>query len=101
MLTALLIVAAIGASWAARPSFLFTLLHGLGWNAVGYNGSEIETPTIDRLAADGAKLYRYYPFPCCTSTRVAGMTRHAPLRFEVLGPIFSRLFSALQGPLRE
>ena len=75
--------------------------HGLGWNAVGYNGSEIETPTIDRLAADGAKLYRYYPFPCCKSTRVAGMTRHAPLRFGVLGPIFSRLFSALQGPLRE
>ena len=29
VLTALLIVAAIGASWAARPNVLFMLAHGL------------------------------------------------------------------------
>ncbi len=85
-LTALLIVAAIGASWAARPNVVFMLAHDLGWNAVGCNGNEIDTPTIDRLADGGAKLYRYYPFPCCTSTQFAGMTRHSPLAVRDVGP---------------
>ena len=59
----------------------------LGWNDVGYNGSAIRTPTIDRPAAEGLRLDRHYAFPFCTPTRVALMTGRSPLRFGMAMPI--------------
>lgn len=40
-----------------------------GWNDVGYHGSEILTPEIDRLAGEGVKLESYYVQPLCTPSR--------------------------------
>ena len=51
------------------PHVLFILADDFGWNDVGYHGSEIHTPTLDRLAADGVKLDSYYVQPICTPTR--------------------------------
>ena len=36
---------------------------------MGYHGSEILTPEIDRLAAEGVKLESYYAQPLCTPSR--------------------------------
>lgn len=58
----------------------------LGWNDVGYHGSEIRTPTIDRLAAEGVILDRFYAHPVCSPTRSALMTGRSPLRTGVLIP---------------
>ena len=58
----------------------------LGWNDVGYHGSEIRTPTLDRLAAQGMVFDRFYVHPLCSPTRGALMTGRSPLRTGVLIP---------------
>ena len=35
----------------------------------GYHGSNVQTPTIDKLAAEGVKLENYYVQPLCTPSR--------------------------------
>ena len=52
-----------------RPHILFIVADDLGFNDVGYHGSEIKTPNIDRLANAGVKLENYYVQPTCTPTR--------------------------------
>jgi len=54
---------------ANKPHILFILADDFGWNDVGYHGSEIQTPNLDRLAADGIKLNNYYIQPICTPSR--------------------------------
>ena len=36
---------------------------------MGYHGSEIQTPVIDQMAAEGVKLESYYAQPLCTPSR--------------------------------
>ncbi|XP_077868272.1 arylsulfatase B-like [Saccoglossus kowalevskii] len=57
-----------------RPHILFILADDLGWHDVGYHDSEIQTPNIDMLAAEGVKLENYYVTPLCTPSRAVLMT---------------------------
>ena len=82
-----LVLASTLAAWGAQPNILLMMADDLGWNDVGFNGSAIETPTIDSLASGGLRLDRYYAFSLCTPTRVAIMTGRSPLRFGIFGPI--------------
>lgn len=73
----------------ARPNVIFILADDLGWADVGYHGSEIRTPNLDRLAAAGARLQRHYVYPTCSPTRVALLSGRFPSRFGVLIPLAS------------
>ncbi|NCF21127.1 MAG: sulfatase-like hydrolase/transferase [Haliea sp.] len=53
------------------PNIVIILADDMGWNDVGYHGSEISTPHIDRLAAEGLELDRFYAQPACSPTRAA------------------------------
>ena len=53
----------------AKPNFVFIIADDLGWNDVGYHGSEINTPRLDRLAAGGVRLDQHYVTPVCWTTR--------------------------------
>ncbi|XP_029412085.1 arylsulfatase B isoform X2 [Nannospalax galili] len=58
------------ASGAAQPPHLvFVLADDLGWNDVGFHGSVIRTPHLDKLAAGGVILDNYYVQPLCTPSR--------------------------------
>ena len=52
-----------------QPHILFILADDYGWHDVGYHGSEIKTPALDKLAAEGVKLENYYVQPICTPSR--------------------------------
>lgn len=58
-----------------------------GWNDVGYHGSEIRTPNIDRLAENGVVLDQFYVCPTCSPTRASLLTGRPPSRFGILAPI--------------
>ena len=57
-----------------RPNIVFVLADDYGFNDIGYHGSEINTPVLDGLAAEGLKLENYYVQPICTPTRSQLMT---------------------------
>ena len=56
------------------PHIVFIIADDLGWNDVGYHGSDIKTPAIDRLAASGVKLERLYAQSTCTPSRSVLLT---------------------------
>lgn len=69
------------------PNFLVIIADDLGWNDVGYHGSEIRTPNIDRLARESAELNRFYVYPTCSPTRAAFVTGRYPGRAGILSPL--------------
>lgn len=54
---------------SSQPHILFVLADDFGYNDIGYHGSEIKTPNLDKLAGDGIILENYYVQPICTPTR--------------------------------
>src|SRR5262245_11673532 len=64
----------------AKPNIVFILADDLGGADVGWRGSAIKTPALDKLAAGGAKLDAFYVQPVCSPTRAALMTGRYPMR---------------------
>ncbi|MBL8222514.1 MAG: arylsulfatase [Bryobacterales bacterium] len=84
----------------SKPNVVVLLADDLGWADVGFHGSEIRTPNIDRLAREGTQLDRFYSFPVCSPTRSALMTGRTPMRLG-LGYTVIRPWSSYALPLRE
>ncbi|XP_068685136.1 arylsulfatase B-like isoform X2 [Montipora foliosa] len=61
------------------PHIVLTVIDDLGWSDVGFQGSVIRTPNINRLAAEGVILENYYVQPLCTPTRSTLMTGRYPI----------------------
>lgn len=64
-----------------RPHILYVTADDLGRKDVGYNGSSIRTPTIDRMAKEGARLENFYVQPFSSQTRAAALTGRYPMRY--------------------
>lgn len=72
--------ASIVVSRKVPPHIIFVLVDDLGWDDVSFHGSsQIPTPNIDTLAADGIILNNYYVQPMCTPSRSALMTGMYPI----------------------
>lgn len=69
------------------PNIILLIADDLGWGDVGYHGSEIQTPTLDSLAANGARLNRFYTYPACTQTRGALLSGHRMRTVGLLEPM--------------
>jgi hypothetical protein len=50
---------------ALRPNIVYILADDLGRADVGFYGSDIKTPTIDKLAQDGGHVHRKKRCPLC------------------------------------
>ena len=78
----------VGLGWAGvvvaadapRPHIVYFLSDDQGWADVGWHGTEIKTPNLDKLAVAGARLEQFYVQPVCCPTRAAFMTGRYPMR---------------------
>ncbi len=69
---------------AERPNVIVMVADDLGWSDVGFHGgTDIDTSSLDRLAAEGVQLDRFYTTPICSPTRAALMTGRDPMRLGV------------------
>ncbi len=59
---------------ARKPNIIFILADDLGYSDLGCYGSEIETPNLDALAANGLRFTQFYNTARCWPSRAALMT---------------------------
>lgn len=64
----------------SQPHIVVLIADDLGWGDVGFHGSRIKTPHIDRLAEQGTRLNQFYVQPVCSPTRGAFLTGRYPMR---------------------
>jgi len=63
----------------ARPNILIIIADDMGFSDVGAFGSEVETPAIDQLAADGMLFTNFHVGASCSPTRtmlISGVDNH-------------------------
>ncbi len=82
--SALFCLAALTSNAAETPNVIILLADDLGYGDVGFHGSDIQTPHIDRIAREGAQLEAFYSAPMCTPTRAGLMTGRYPIRYGLM-----------------
>lgn len=78
-LAVILVVLLVGAGGrpavaAPKPNVLVILADDLGYSDLGCYGGEIETPNLDRLAANGLRFTQFYNTARCWPSRAALLT---------------------------
>lgn len=61
-----------------KPNIIVVLVDDMGFSDLGCYGSEIETPNLDRLAAEGLRFTQFYNSGRCCPTRASLMTGLQP-----------------------
>ena len=71
-----------------KPNFILIFADDLGYGDIGGFGlkeTPVETPNLERMAAEGAKLTRFYvPTPYCAPSRATILTGRYPFRNGVV-----------------
>ena len=67
-----------------RPNIVLIVIDDLGYRDVSFNGGDIPTPAVDRIAREGVNLKRFYACPVCSPTRAGLMTGRWPLRMGIM-----------------
>lgn len=70
---------------ANKPNIILMMADDLGWGDTGYNGNKvIKTPHLDRMAAEGLRMDRFYSASAvCSPTRASCLTGRNPFRTGV------------------
>lgn len=56
------------------PNIVFVLVDDVGFSDIGCFGGEINTPNLDRLAAEGVRFTNFHVNPMCSPTRASLLT---------------------------
>ncbi len=73
-LLALALRGGLDARAADRPNIVVILADDMGYSDLGCYGGEIQTPNLDRLAADGLRFTQFYNTARCWPSRAAILT---------------------------
>ena len=58
----------------SHPNIVLILADDMGFSDIGCFGSEIATPNLDRMAADGTRFSQFYNYARCCPTRASLLT---------------------------
>lgn len=86
-LLALLVLFTLSAPAAEKPNIIFILADDLGWGDLGcYGNKVIQTPNLDRMAAQGTLFTQFYVnASVCSPSRCAFFTGQYPARHQIHG----------------
>ena len=84
-----------------RPNIVLILADDLGYSDLGCFGSEIPTPNLDRLAANGLRLTQFYTTPRCCPTRASLLTGLYPQQAGIGGMMEDRGIPGYRGELNK
>ncbi|MBN1640761.1 MAG: arylsulfatase, partial [Anaerolineae bacterium] len=84
-----------------RPNIILILADDMGFSDIGCFGSEIATPHLDQLAADGIRFTQTYNCARCCPTRASLLTGLYPHQAGVGHMVSNRGTPAYQGYLRD
>lgn len=90
----------MAAAQAPRPNVVLFLIDDMGWHDVSFNGGELATPNIDRIAAGGVRLTDFSCYPLCTPSRAGLLTGRSPMRYGLMYSVI-RPWSTYGVPLEE
>ncbi|MCE2560020.1 MAG: sulfatase-like hydrolase/transferase [Acidobacteria bacterium] len=71
------------------PNIVLIVPDDLGRHDVSFHGGDIATRNIDRIAAEGVRLERFYSAPVCSPTRAGLMTGRYPIRFGLMRAVIA------------
>ena len=81
--TAILILLSCAFAQAQKtppPNLILIMVDDMGYSDLGAYGSEIQTPTLDKLAAEGIRFREFYNNSICAPTRASLLTGQYPHR---------------------
>ena len=85
-------LAAMEREHGKRPNIIYFMWDDAAYGRVGHpmlsKITGMETPTFDRIAAEGMTFTRMYTEPSCTPTRVATLTGRHPIRSGLVQVVF-------------
>jgi arylsulfatase A-like enzyme len=61
-----------------KPNIVLIMADDMGFSDLGNYGSEINTPSLDRLASEGTRLKRFYNNTICAPSRASLLTGQYP-----------------------
>lgn len=91
----------LAATTATRPNIIIILADDMGFSDLGCYGSEIPTPSLDKMAADGMRFTQFYNTPRCCPSRAALLTGLYPQEAGVGGMMEDRGIPGYHGELND
>ena len=78
---------------ASRPNVILLMADDMGFGDAGFNGNTlVQTPNMDRMAAEGIRFTRFYSVgPVCSPTRACVQTGRHCMRFGMINVNLGRL----------
>ncbi len=73
----------------AKPNIVIIVADDMGYNDVSFNGGDISTPSIDRIADEGVRFSRFYANTVCSPTRAGLMTGRWPIQFGCMAAVMT------------
>ena len=70
----ILLAVTAAAKDAVRPNIILVMADDMGFSDIGCYGGEIQTPNLDKLAANGLRYTQFYNTARCCPTRPTLMT---------------------------